>query len=105
MNNNSCSFIPHKFKLRNKTIKVVIDDDYLKDEKLWGEADFTELIISLCHRSYDNKILDKATKGKVFYHELVHQILNSMGKHKLNEDEDFVDKFGCLLYEYEKTKR
>lgn len=105
MNNNKCSFIPHKFKLANKTHKVILDEEYLRDNKLWGEADFDDYIIRLCHRDHTNKILSKSTKGKVFYHELVHEILNSMGEHELNENETFVDKFGCLLYEYEKTKK
>lgn len=105
MNNNKCSFIPHNFKLNKKVYNVIIDDDYLKNEKLWGEADFTNREVILCHKDYKKRVLTKEIKGKVFYHELVHQILEAMKRDDLNEDEDFVDEFGCFLYEYEKTKK
>lgn len=97
--------IPEKFRLNKKTIRIIIDDDYCKDEGLWGEADFTEMIITLCHRTPKGKILKKSDKEKTFYHELVHHILNSMGREELSYDEDFAVKFADLLYEYEKTKQ
>jgi hypothetical protein len=41
------------------------------------------------------------TYAVTFYHELVHAILFTMGKS--NHDEEFVDSFGQLLYQYVKT--
>lgn len=107
---NGSILIPEKFKLNKKVIQVIVDDDYCNDEKLWGEADFTQRIITLCHRTKSlkypkGKVLSKATKERTFYHELVHHILNNMGQEKLSYDEDFVDEFACKLYEYEKTKQ
>lgn len=43
-------------------------------------------------------------KQHTFYHELTHAILYVM-EHELAEDEDFVNKFSDLLYQFEKTKK
>jgi hypothetical protein len=40
-----------------------------------------------------------------FYHELVHGILDIMGKHELSSTEEFVEGFANLLHQYEKTKK
>ena len=40
-----------------------------------------------------------------FYHELVHVILDTMGKHELSDSEEFVEGFANLLHQYEKTKK
>lgn len=100
---NGTIIIPERFCLNKKKITVIIDDDYCADEGLWGEADFTQKTIILCHRS-KKKVLKKSDKEKTFFHELVHQILHSMGKEHLKYDEDFVELFSQRLYEYEKTK-
>jgi hypothetical protein len=101
---NNSFLIPEKFKLNKKTVVVIVDDEYLKDYKFWGEADFTEGMIILCHRDWKGRVLKKTDKEKTFYHELVHQILHSMN-HKLKWDEDFVEAFSDRLYEFEKTKQ
>lgn len=101
---NGSFIIPSLFKLGGKKVTVIIDDDYCRDDKLWGEADFTERIITLCHKDWKTRVVKKSDKEKTFFHELVHQILHSMD-HKLKWDEDFVEEFSKRLYEYEKTKR
>lgn len=102
---NGSHLIPEDFKLAMKRIRVIVNDDYCKSEGLWGEADFTQRLITLCHRTPKGKILKKSLKEKTFFHELVHQILYSMGQEQLMYDEDFVDLFAERLYEYENTKR
>lgn len=107
---NSSILIPESFKLGGKRIRVIVDDDYCSQEHLWGEADFTEMIITLCHKTKSIKypkgrVLKKSVKEKTFFHELIHHILNSMGKEKLSYDEDFVEAFAVRLWEYEKTKQ
>lgn len=102
---NGSVAIPEKFKLSGKTIKVIVDDDYCQQENCLGEADFTERLITLS--SYDSGIkkkLSKKEKEQTFFHELVHMILDSMGKDRLKYDEDFVDTFAMRLHEYERTK-
>lgn len=100
---NGSIIIPEKFKLNKKVIQVLIDDDYCQQHGFLGEADFTEKVITLCDK-YDGKRIKKAEKEKTFYHELVHMILDSMAKHNLKYNEDFVEDFAQRLYEYEKTK-
>lgn len=45
-------------------------------------------------------LTDQAT-AVTFYHELVHAILFTMGK--MQHDEEFVDAFGSLLYQFMRT--
>ena len=101
---NGSILIPEKFKLNGKTIEVIIDNDYCQHETLLGEADFTDKIITLCDR-FNGQKLSKNNKEKIYYHELVHMILDAMGKDVLKFDEDFVDRFSLLLWEFEKSKR
>ncbi len=101
---NGSIIIPEKFRLNSEPYRVIIDDDYCNDDEVYGEADFTQRLITICNR-YNGKVLKKSTKEKTFFHELVHQILHSMGKDELKYDEDFVELFACRLHEYEKTKQ
>lgn len=101
---NGSILISESFKLNGRTINVIVDDDYCREEKLWGEADFSLRIITLCNKS-KGKVLRKKVKEVTFFHELVHQILHSIGKDKLKWDEDFVEAFADRLFEYEKTKK
>lgn len=100
---NGSIIIPEKFRLNGKVIKIIIDDDYCSENGFVGEADFTEKVITVCSR-FKGKAVSKAEREKTYYHELVHMILDSMGKHNLKYNEDFVDEFALRLYEYEKTK-
>ena len=102
---NGSILIPTSFRLKGKKIRVIINDDYCKEGKLWGEADFIGNIITLCHRTHKGNVLKKSLKEKTFYHELVHHILSAMEEEELMYNEDFVEKFACLLYQYEKTKQ
>lgn len=101
---NGSILIPEKFKLNGHVINVIVDDEYCKENKYFGEADFTERIITLCS-IYNTKKLKKSDKEKTFFHELVHMILDSIGEEKLKYDEKFVDEFAVKLYEYEKSKQ
>ncbi len=101
---NGSFIIPNMFKLNKKLYKVIIDDDYCNDDCIHGEADFSQRLITLCHR-YNNKVLKKSIKENTFFHELVHHILDSIGEDKLKYDERFVDLFATRLHEYEKTKQ
>lgn len=107
---NGSILIPEKFKILKKTIRVVIDDCYCNEKKLWGEADFDKKKITLCHRTNSIKypkgrVLKKSLKEKTFFHELVHHILGSIGDGELTYDEEFVDAFATRLWQYEKTKQ
>lgn len=108
---NGSIIIPEQFKLNGKCIKVVVDDEYCNDGNLngykcpiLGEADFSEKIVRLAN-TYKQKKIRRKEKETTYFHELIHMILDSMGKDKLKYDEDFVDLFAERLYEYEKTKQ
>lgn len=40
-----------------------------------------------------------------FYHELIHGILDTLGKHELSDDEGLVEGMANLLHQYNKTKK
>lgn len=107
---NDSFIIPEKFKLNGKTILVIVDDEYCKDGDLngfgfpiFGEADFDEKVITLAS-THKGKKIRKKVRELTYYHELVHLILDAIGRHQLKFNEDFVELFAQKLYEYEKTK-
>lgn len=53
---------------------------------------------------YERRIISKDDKDKTFYHELVHAILDTMGS-EISNNEEFVQCFGNLLYEYMITRK
>lgn len=81
-----------------------MDDEYCEEQKLDGEADFTQKEIILSG-TYKGKKIKKSEREKTYFHELVHMILDSMDRHNLKYNEDFVEQFSQRLYEYEKTKQ
>jgi hypothetical protein len=101
---NGSILIAEKFKLNNIAINVIVDNDYLSEDGSYGEADFTNKVITICNK-FKGKSLTKKEKEQTYFHELVHMILHSMGHEKLKYDEDFVENFAQRLYEYEKTKQ
>ena len=101
---NGSIIIPEKFALNKKNIRVIIDNEYCTENNCIGEADFTEKVVTLCSK-FKGQVMNKKMRETTYYHELVHMILDSMGREKLKYDEKFVDLFAARLYEYEKTKQ
>jgi len=69
---------------------------YVEDLSEYGKCDCATQIIYL--RTGMNKNFTEQT----FFHELVHAIMFAMGH--TQHDEVFVDAFGALLHQYERTK-
>ena len=69
---------------------------FVEDLSDYGTCDCATHIIRL--REGMNKNFTEQT----FFHELVHAIMFAMGH--TQHDEVFVDAFGALLHQYEKTK-
>ena len=80
--------------------KVKIDNKRLDDLNLLGLCEYSKSLITL-HDGIESTELIEQT----FYHELVHAILDTIGKRELSEDENFVQEFSLLLHQFEKTKR
>jgi hypothetical protein len=96
--------IPISFKLNGKPVSVELDNAYCSDNNCYGEADFTDNIITLCS-CYKGEKLSKRIKDQTYYHELAHLLFHAAGLHKQKWNEDLIDKIGLLLYEYERTKK
>jgi hypothetical protein len=69
---------------------------WVEDLSEYGKCDCTTFTIYI--RSGMNKVFTEQT----FCHELVHAIMFAMGH--VQHDEVFVEAFGALLHQYEKTK-
>lgn len=90
--------IPRSFQLHGLTIKVVYKDDLLEIHDSVGMAHYRTSEIYL--QSLSKQInRTKESQEQWFCHELVHFILQKMGKNKLQGDESFVDVFASLLHQ------
>lgn len=55
-------------------------------------------------RRWEGKEVPASTLEQTVYHEVVHCILNEMGRNDLSSDETFVQTFSLLLHQFETTK-
>ena len=69
---------------------------YVEDLTEYGTCDCTTQTIRL------RAGMPKAFTEQTFFHELVHAIMFAMGH--TQQDEVFVDAFGALLHQYDRTK-
>lgn len=100
--------IPKEFYLLGQKIKVVQKPLLIVDKNLVGQSHYGINEIHLQTKEKNNCILTEEKQGQVFYHELVHQIIDKMGlamKENIVLDEKFVDLFGGLLHQFEITKK
>lgn len=64
-----------------------------------GESFIARGDIRIAHKFDRNETQSESQKVNTFWHELVHTILGTMGKTKLNSDEEFVCTFSSFLCE------
>ena len=69
---------------------------YIEELSEYGKCDCATQMI------YLKAGMNKNFTEQTFFHELVHAIMFSMGH--TQQDEVFVDAFGQLLHQYERTK-
>ena len=93
--------IPKNFKLFATTINVVYNNSLSYSSRL-GDCSYIDGLINLCNKYKGEKLTDNAVLD-TFYHEKVHVILDSMGEHKLSENEKFVEVFSKLLRQSDET--
>lgn len=90
--------IPDKFKLHGQTIKVILTNKLVHNSDVVGEARYRDNTILIQDNGEQvNMIISKMEQ--VFFHELVHYILNAMGEDKINSNDKFVDLFASLLHQ------
>lgn len=89
--------LPKEFQVGGKTFKVRMIPTLAKCGAL-GMARYDD-----CEIWLEASIQNDDMKGITFYHEIVHVILDTMGRNSLRDDEEFVDSFANLLWQIEKT--
>lgn len=96
--------IPKSFKLFATKIEVVLDDKETNNRNILGESALFKSQILVGTKIRGDKV-DEGAMMDTFYHEKVHMILDSMGKHELSKDEEFVEIFSRLLRQSEETSK
>jgi hypothetical protein len=94
--------IPKTFILGGVTFNVELVDNI--DNTGLGRTLNCTGIIKIAEKFYGQNIPDDS-KERTFYHELTHAILDELGFKELTTNEQFVDAFSALLYQFEITKK
>ena len=94
--------IPKKFSLGG--IEFTVEHGDVLSEGNLGHTKFYDSSI-VVRTHYDGHPICKQQQEQTFYHELVHAILMVMNEMELNANEQFVDVFGQLLYQFTKTAK
>jgi len=97
--------IPKSFMLGAMKFKVEIKDKVKLDKEIVaGSSDPFDCTI-LIAKTVAGLKCSKDFQRQTFYHELVHQILNSLGELELSSREKLVQRFSLLLDQFEETKK
>lgn len=86
--------IPIRFELGGRGYEVIEDNNMTKQDTR-GLCIHTTGQIFLPERN-DN--CDRQFINQTFFHEFTHAILYQIGEHELNDNEEFVSRFGNALY-------
>jgi hypothetical protein len=95
--------IPKSFQLGGSTINVEVVSNPMET----GSAAWIELATGRIKVS-SNYVGSPCSQDYIesgFYHELVHGILQTMGKKELDKDEEFVEGFANLLHQFIKSAK
>ena len=93
--------IPIKFTLGGTEYRVKIEDSSI-DNAVVAQVSYPEALVSVSSRSKGKKCTAGYMEAS-FYHELVHAMLETMGKHTLSEDEELVEGLANQLHQFMKT--
>ncbi len=89
--NTQPALVPSSFELGGFEWTVKFSDDLSE----LGKCAFNEQVITL------RTGMNEQTTLQVFYHELVHAVLFTMGH--TNHDEQYTDAFSVFLHQFHKT--
>jgi len=96
--------IPKQFELMGQTINVAFTDDLQHDKDAYGTANFRDNKICI-QKSTKHAPLPKDKLEHIFFHEVAHWVLSSMGEEELMLNEKFVDSLGGLFYQAIKSSK
>ena len=96
--------IPKSFTLGAVKFTTEIKNKvYLNSDEVGGMSDSYKCTIDIAETVGESNVSEDS-KRQIFYHELVHQILDMLGNCELSENEEFVQCFSVLLDQFEQTK-
>ncbi len=96
--------IPKTFQLLGHTIRVVVRDDLWEMAEAHGRWIKHKHLIELQRPNAQNGMTNSFLV-QTFWHEVMHAILDNIGKENLSDDEQFVDQMGQIVHQVLKTKR
>lgn len=89
--------LPRRVRVGGKLYSVEVAQALARKHHI-GEIDYEAKRISIVAKRFP-------LMQETFWHELTHAILEDMGEHKLNNNEQFVEAFSKRLYQAIKTAR
>lgn len=93
--------IPKKFTLGGTEYSVEISDSSI-DNNVVAQVSYPEALVSVSSKSKGKRCTEAYMEAS-FYHELVHAMLETMGKHTLSDDEELVEGLANQLHQFMKT--
>ena len=87
--------LPKTIRVGKKRYSIEVVETMLQHRM--GSVDHDTQRITIGRKSTSGHRYSQAIMTDTFWHELVHAILNDMGRHTLNQDEQFVTGFANRL--------
>jgi len=94
--------IPKRFKLLGQTIEVNLVDHIASQNGTLGEARTTQNSI-LLQKSVDGFPIPESQRMHIFWHEVMHHVLQAMGQQELAGEESFVDLLAGMIHQVTTT--
>lgn len=104
--------LPKEFSLFGHKYKIILENDLLEKENIFGSADDDLKLIKLQNigtaiRRYEedgvkvetNIDITQEVLGETFFHEVIHIIFDALGETELSENEKLVNMMGKALLE------
>ena len=87
--------IPEKYTVGGQDIEIQLVE---KDDNKCGSCCLASGWVKIAD-TFNGEKQSETSKLNTFYHELVHTILDTMGRGELSQDEVFVNTFSSFLFE------
>ena len=88
--------LPKKIKVGDKWYSVDVVES-MRSRTQMGEASYPDRKITIGRKTGHGVPFKLSALHETFWHELTHCILESMGEHELNNNENFVEEFSHRL--------